>query len=530
MTKGAGLAALDFADLAPDERRAALSKATLIGETWPNPSPLPNGLPPVPELDPAILPDQLREWAEDTAERFSAPLDYVAAAAMVSVGSVIGRRIGIRPQTQTDWTEVCNLWGCIVGPPGAQKSPVVREVLAPLRMLERQAAEAYSEAMQAHSILEQVYKTETEVATGALRSALKGNKGKPGDREAAQARLEGIKQPTPPAAVRFITSDATVEKLGEICKDNPEGLLVHRDELLSMFSDLDREEKATARGFFLTGWSGQDSYTFDRIIRGTVAVEAVNISVFGTTQPTRLTKYVQESLRLRDDGMVQRLQILVWPDISKDWVEADRHPNSQAKKSAFDCFNRLHAVNAAAVGAEVDPYAGPYAVPFLRFDPEAQQLFSQYRVELEAKVRDEDMPSEIAAHLSKFRGLIPRIALICHLANGGSGPVSVQAIKMALGWSDYLEGHMRRVYASVGGDTADVARKILRRIKRGQLAQGFSARELKRHHWGGLTGERVDLSLEMLVEYDWLRIQATETGGRPSITFLINPKAFEQNG
>ena len=96
MTKGAGLAALDFADLAPDERRAALSKATLMGETWPNPSPLPNGLPPVPELDPAILPDQLRPWIEDIAGRFSAPLDYVAAPAMVAVGSVIGRRIGIR--------------------------------------------------------------------------------------------------------------------------------------------------------------------------------------------------------------------------------------------------------------------------------------------------------------------------------------------------------------------------------------------------------------------------------------------------
>lgn len=89
---------------------------------------------------------------------------------------------------------------------------------------------------------------------------------------------------------------------------------------------------------------------------------------------------------------------------------------------------------------------------------------------------------------------------------------------------------MRRVYASVGGDTADVARKILRRIEKGDLAQGFSAREVKRHHWSGLTGERVDLGLEMLVEHEWLRIQATETGGRPSITFQINPKAFEQNG
>ena len=161
MTKREGPAALDFADLMPDERRAALSKAKLIGDIWPNPSPLPVGLPLVPELDPAILPDELCAWVTDIADRFSAPIDYVAAAAMVAVGSVIGRRIAIRPQTQTDWTEVCNLWGCIVGPPGALKSPVVREVLGPLRLLEQQAAEEHSEAMQAYNFAEQLYKIKT---------------------------------------------------------------------------------------------------------------------------------------------------------------------------------------------------------------------------------------------------------------------------------------------------------------------------------------------------------------------------------
>jgi hypothetical protein len=70
----------------------------------------------------------------------------------------------------------------------------------------------------------------------------------------------------------------------------------------------------------------------------------------------------------------------------------------------------------------------------------------------------------------------------------------------------------------------------LRRINKGDLSQGFSARELKRHHWSGLNGERVDIGLEMLVEYEWLRIRTIETGGRPSSTYHINPKAFEQNG
>ena len=46
---------------------------------------------------------------------------------------------------------------------------------------------------------------------------------------------------------------------------NPNGVLAHRDELVSLLKTLDREEFAAARGFFLTAWNGKDRYTFDRI-------------------------------------------------------------------------------------------------------------------------------------------------------------------------------------------------------------------------------------------------------------------------
>ncbi len=54
---------------------------------------------------------------------------------MIAAGSLIGRRIGIRPQEHTDWMEVANLWGVIVGEPGTLKSPAVSEALKPLRWL-----------------------------------------------------------------------------------------------------------------------------------------------------------------------------------------------------------------------------------------------------------------------------------------------------------------------------------------------------------------------------------------------------------
>jgi hypothetical protein len=72
---------------------------------WPQPKPLPSGLPPVHPFDLAFMPDALRPWIDDIANRLQCPPDYVAISAIVALGSVIGRRVGIKPQVKTDWVE-----------------------------------------------------------------------------------------------------------------------------------------------------------------------------------------------------------------------------------------------------------------------------------------------------------------------------------------------------------------------------------------------------------------------------------------
>ena len=41
-------------------------------------------------------------------------------------------------------------------------------------------------------------------------------------------------EPTDPVERRYITNDTTYEKLGEILAQNPNGILAHRDELVSL--------------------------------------------------------------------------------------------------------------------------------------------------------------------------------------------------------------------------------------------------------------------------------------------------------
>ena len=131
----AGGSGIDSA-LAPTHRKPDRSGVV----AWPKPKPLPNGLAPVESFSSDFLPDALTPWVEDIANRLQCPPDYVAVTALTSLGAVIGRRIGIKPQAKTDWIEIPNLWGTFIGRPGMLKSPAMGEALKPIHRLESEAS------------------------------------------------------------------------------------------------------------------------------------------------------------------------------------------------------------------------------------------------------------------------------------------------------------------------------------------------------------------------------------------------------
>ena len=96
---------------------------------WPEPKPLPSGLLPVAPFDVDMIPVALGPWVSDIADRMQCPPDFIATSAIVGLSAVLGRKIAVRPQERTDWAEVPNLWGCIVGRPGAMKSPAMGEAV-----------------------------------------------------------------------------------------------------------------------------------------------------------------------------------------------------------------------------------------------------------------------------------------------------------------------------------------------------------------------------------------------------------------
>jgi putative DNA primase/helicase len=493
---------IERAEMAPPQTSAEVIRLPGVpapGE-WKDPKPLPGGLKPVKPLDLAMLPSVIVPWVEDISERMQCPPDYVGVSAVAAMGAVIGARIGIRPKRHDDWLVVPNLWGCIVGPPGYMKSPAMNDVLKPLRRMEALARREHAQAEERYA--------------ADLDAWKKRGKGKDHDTV--------VERPDKPVARRYVVNDTSYESLGVILADNPNGVLAFRDELMSLVKDLDKEERLQARGFFLQAWNGTDDYSFDRILRGNTYVERACISLFGSTQPGIITEYVRRVMASGGgDGMLQRFQLLVWPDGSPDWKNVDRYPIAEARTAAKALFDRLRSQEPEQLGAQTDEFCD---IPFLRFDEEAQELFDAWRAGLERRLRSGELHPALESHFAKYRKLVPALALISAIADRCRRTVDAAALSGALAFADYLESHAMRVYAA--GMEADVsaAKEILKRIRKGDLADGFTVRDVQNNGWSHLTvNETVKSALDLLVNNDWLAEHQIRTAGRPKQTYLINP-------
>src|SRR5215469_3259431 len=496
---------------------------------WPKPEPLPSGAIPVDSFDYEFLPVALRPWVKDISNRLQCPPDYVAVAAIAALGTLIGRRLGIRPQEKTDWLEIPNLWGMIIGRPGLMKSPAMEQALKPLHRLEIEAREKNEKARQEYATQFQAFKLKKEAKAALARKTLTDN-------PAAKLDLEFGDEPKEPAAIRYITNDSSYEALGELLIGNPTGILVERDEVISLLKFLDAEENSGARSFYLTGWSGLSGYTFDRIGRGHRAIEAVCIGIIGNTQPAKISEFIRRTNAdgTGGDGLMQRFGLMVWPDLLTTWSNVDEYPDAEAKEAVWKVFERASKIDlneALRIGAKQDKYD---PLPYLRFDPNGLKEFNEWRAKQEALIRSGELSPAIEGHFAKYRKLVPVLALINHVADEyEAGAVSQQSVLRALALTKYLESHARRVYGA--GILAEVkaAKAILRRIKSGDLDDGFSAREVQRKDWSHLTeSHHIAAGLDLLVDHNDVAVQDRpigQKGGRPSAAYLINPAVKPKN-
>lgn len=496
-------------------------------DDWLEPHPLPSPLPEVETYSDSLLPTAIGGAVRDIAERMQCPPDFAAASMLVAMASVIGCRVGIRPRQHDDWLVVPNLWGCVVGRPSLKKSPSIAHAEKRVRALETRERERLAEEIHQYQVGAILCDAKAKAAKQAIEKALKA-----GDQTLAEELAQELLQAGEagsPVPRRIITSDATIEKIGEMLNRHPAGLCLWVDELVGWMRGLDRENMAGVRQQFLTMWNGQGRLNIDRVVRGEIVVDSPCLSLFGCATPGGIAEYVASCMRggRGDDGLLQRLQILVWPDAPKEFVHIDRWPDSEVHRALVTVFESLWDLEPNSF-AQRDQFDDGTGIPWVRFEPAGQAVFDAWEIALQTRIRSEELPEAFESHLAKYASLVPTIALILDLASGHRGAVKQCSVSMAVAWAEYLESHAARLYSIAATPARRCAQPLLKRLFHWPEDVPIRARSISKKGWSGLSDSKsVEDALELLVETGWLRSlpSKSDVGGRPTVDYELHPKA-----
>ncbi len=452
------------------------------------------------EVTEKMLPTKIKGWIMDVAKRMQTPPTFSAVAAINFISSVIARRVTIAPMRYNkEWVVYPNLWGAIIGKAGSQKSPSITPMFEPIRKHDKAQRD--------------LYKIDLEHWEYEVEQCKKN-------------KADQSEYPEKPIQQALYSNDATVEALQKIHADNPQGLLVYRDEFGGFIETLTKQGREGSRQFFLEGWNGDGTFSYDTVSRGNTYINGLSLSLFGSIQPSVLAKQIEGAISGKTaDGFIQRFQMLVKsaPHADYDIRLADVEPDYQAKQDYHDVFERLLNL----------PVDNPINI---NFDNDAQDIFEVWFEQLEKRLRSGKLPDVMASHLSKYRSLMPSLALIFEAINNDDFCVerlssdllvSAQSAQLAIDWVQYLECVARDIFTNDTDVEIDhailLAGKIAGRIESGKITDKMPMRAIKRMFKSKKDTEYLAAALDMLQENDWLTIEIVKTKGRSSTILSLNP-------
>lgn len=257
---------------------------------------------------PSLPLDCFGKW-QSTIEKLalsaSAPPDYVAFGLLTHAASIVGNLVKVRPSPKRapNWMTSTAIWTTLVGPPSSGKTPALQPFKNIIGEIEQEFDEEYRPKILERDDLADLAKIREKVWREKTRAAIK--KGETPD--------ERPKDSIPPPKINVPivrVMDITIEKLADVLNENPNGVLVYREELYGFFANMGRYSNGNDQPMWLELYDG-----------GTVIVDRKNreerlkitnaiVSILGGIQPDRL----DEVLGGADDGLFARF-IFIAPDI-----------------------------------------------------------------------------------------------------------------------------------------------------------------------------------------------------------------------
>jgi len=454
--------------------------------------PFKDDLKPVLNIPMEALPEDLRSYVKDGAARIGVAPDFILVSFLTIGSSIVGRKVILKAKQRSGWEIVINLWGAMVGAPSSKKSPAQNEVMQFIKDLEKEIdlkfIEEETEHLKKNGDLimnvelaeDKIKKLKKELAAKEIDDILKDENSDTSDIAQDIAKLETYIEEKKedieekPKKLRLTVNDITIEKLGVVIEENPNGLCITADELTGIIARVNKPENEHYRSFLLEGFNGNSSYDFDRMTRESVHLKHVVLSILGGIQPSKLKKLLDESIHGKsNDGFVQRFQLMVYPDNAAA-PSKDVEPNLRV-------FVRLLASLQNIIDMPLQSEKKPCKV---NFTPEAQKLFDQFERDNIEAAKAEPVPI-IEEHISKYSNFVGSLALLLQLISdqnvGNVGAINTEnAIKLC----KYFESHARRIYG-MSTDEYQAGRSLadhLHKLK----GNSFTLSDFRNKDWSGL--------------------------------------------
>jgi hypothetical protein len=205
--------------------------------------------------------DFLAVEVKGVMEHFSkmtkSPLNYIVASAFTAVGAAAGKRLEVIDGAYRNYGQ---LYTCLVGVPGASKSPAMDVAMKPLKDVDEAAYSSYKTELR-------VFKKKQKMSN---------------DFNEEQPKLR-----------KLVTSDTTFEKLASMMSENNGSMLIHADELTGFLLNLDRYNNGTNMPKLLEMWTN-NNITIDRKGDESLLIPRPFLSILGSTQPTNLSRLFEK--------------------------------------------------------------------------------------------------------------------------------------------------------------------------------------------------------------------------------------------
>jgi hypothetical protein len=458
----------------------------------------------LPEFPMEAMPAVCREWLDRASHGAGVTPAYVAVPLFCIASSLIGTARRVRPSRS--WSVPLTMWTCIVGFSGSGKTPGLDVIKRALNRIETDRKPKIEEMRRTHETKDAVAKAARKIWNDDVR----------------QAQIDGQPPPTmPPEAAevepfvipRLYITDSTVERLAELLRSRPSGMLMIRDELAGLFSNMARYSGGEDNAFWLEAWNG-NSYVVERMKRH-LEVKHLLIGVTGGFQPDKLARSFQGDA----DGMYARF-LIAWPE------EA---PYRQLSNEIDEWDPEL--INAICRLADVATDSEGFSARDIGFALDAYREFEQFRQFLHAGKqvldgREREWWAKGDIHVLRLSGTL---AFLAWAYRGGPEPTNIEAEFVCSAihlWREYFWPHARAALRQIGiSDRHANARSVLKGI-RGHGKGQVSLRDMRRDALGQKLDAQGTLEVvQSLEKAGWLRnleTKSTLKGGRKPDRWEVN--------